>query len=160
MDKNPPIKRVFTHPVHLLAFGLGSGLAPKAPGTVGTLVAIPVYVLLQPLGFIYYSIGLLLLCLASIYIAGKSARLLDVHDHSGIVIDEICGCLLALWLIPNQWLWIAAGFVMFRFYDIFKPWPINYLDRQVGGGVGIVLDDLMAGIYALLSLEGISWLLR
>ena len=160
MAKNPSIRQVFTHPVHLLAFGFGSGLAPKAPGTVGTLPAIPIYLLLQPMGLMYYSIGFILLCLFSIYIAGKSARLLGVHDHSGIVIDEICGCLLVLWFVPDQWLWIVAGFIIFRGYDIVKPWPINYLDRHVGGGFGIVLDDLMAGIYAALSIEAIHWLLR
>lgn len=153
-------KTVLTHPVHFLAFGLGSGLSPKAPGTFGTLVAIPLYLLLTPLSLLEYSIFLAIFTLFSIYIAGKSANLLGIHDHGGIVIDEICGYLLTMLLMPPDWLWIVLGFLLFRLFDIVKPWPISILDRRVSGGFGIVVDDLMAGIYALLSLELIAWLVK
>ncbi len=153
MSTNPSWKIISTNPIHFIAFGFGSGLAPKAPGTFGTLVAIPLYLLLEPLSLINFSIALILLSLFSIYIAGKSAQLLGIHDHGGIVIDEICGYLLTMALAPPGWHWIVIGFVLFRIFDILKPWPINYLDKRVSGGLGIVLDDLMAGIYALLSLE-------
>ncbi len=160
MNQSSLVKTVLSHPVHLIAFGLGSGLSPKAPGTVGTLVAIPLYLLLAPLSFIQYSIFLVIFTLFSIYIAGKSAQLLGIHDHGGIVIDEICGYLLTMLLMPPEWLWIILGFLLFRLFDIVKPWPISTLDRRVSGGLGIVVDDLMAGIYALLSLELIAWLVK
>ena len=153
MNKDPSFKTIVTNPIHFIAFGFGSGLSPKAPGTVGTLVAIPIYLILYPLGLASYLILLTILIIISIYIAGKSAQLLGIHDHGGIVIDEICGYLLTMLIAPPGWLWIIVGFVLFRIFDILKPWPIGFLDRRVSGGLGIVLDDLMAGIYALLSLE-------
>ena len=94
-----------------------------------------------------------MLCLFSFYIAGKSAQLLGIHDHGGIVIDEVCGYLVTMAIAPSGWQWVICGFILFRIFDILKPWPINLLDEKVSGGIGIVLDDLMAGIYALLSLE-------
>ncbi|MDW3094745.1 MAG: phosphatidylglycerophosphatase A [Gammaproteobacteria bacterium] len=160
MSHTPSWKTILCNPVHFIAFGFGSGLAPKAPGTFGTLIAIPIYFLLQPLSIANYVIVLVILTLLSIYIAGKSAQLLGIHDHGGIVIDEICGFLVTMILAPEGWEWVAAGFVLFRLFDIVKPWPINYLDKRVTGGIGIVLDDLMAGIYALLSLELIVWLVN
>ena len=153
MSHNPNWKTILSNPIHFIAFGFGSGLAPKAPGTFGTLVAIPLYLLLEPLSLINFLIVLTLLSLFSFYIAGKSAQLLGIHDHGGIVIDEICGYLLTMAIAPPGWIWIVTGFVLFRIFDILKPWPIDYLDKRVSGGIGIVLDDLMAGIYALLSLE-------
>jgi len=160
MSNNPNWKTVLSNPIHLIAFGFGSGLAPKAPGTFGTLVAIPLYLLLEPLSLTNFLIVLIILSLVSFYIAGKSAQLLGVHDHGGIVIDEICGYLVTMALAPSGWQWIIIGFILFRIFDILKPWPINLLDKNVSGGIGIVLDDLMAGIYALLSLELIVWLVN
>ena len=160
MSQKLSARLILTNPIHFLAFGFGSGLSPVAPGTVGTLVAIPLYLLLAPLGFINYCIVLFILTLCSIYIAGKSAQLLGIHDHGGIVIDEICGYLLTMALVPNEWQWVILGFIFFRIFDIFKPWPIFYLDRHLSGGTGIVVDDLMAGIYALLSLELLTWLVN
>ena len=152
-NKQPTARQVLTDPVHLLAFGFGSGLSPVAPGTVGTVVAIPIYLLLNTLSLFAYFTCLIVISLLSVIIAGKSARLLKVHDHGGIVIDEICGFLLTMLLAPPGWQWVIAGFVLFRLFDILKPWPIRYLDTHVDGGLGIVADDLMAGIYALLSLQ-------
>jgi len=153
MNNTPHWKTILTNPIHLLAFGFGSGLAPKAPGTFGTLAAIPIYLLFEPLSLTSYLVVLVLLSLLSFYIAGKSAQMLGVHDHGGIVIDEICGYLVTMALAPAGWQWVVLGFILFRIFDILKPWPINYLDKNISGGLGIVLDDLMAGIYALLSLE-------
>ena len=160
MNRSTLVKTVIKHPVHMIAFGFGSGLSPKAPGTVGTLVAIPLYLLLAPLSLTYYALFLVIFTLFSIYIAGRSAELLGIHDHGGIVIDEICGYLLTMLLVPTEWHWIILGFLLFRLFDIWKPWPISTLDRRISGGLGIVVDDLMAGIYALLSLELISWLVQ
>ncbi len=153
-------KEVFTHPTHFLAFGFGSGLFPKAPGTMGTLVAIPIFILMSQLTLINYLILLILLVIISIYICGESAKMLGIHDHGGIVLDEICGYLVTMIFAPASWQAIVLGFILFRIFDIFKPWPIKFLDKQVTGGVGIVVDDLMAGIYALLSLQLIFWLVK
>ncbi len=151
--KSPSAKVVFTQPIHFFAFGFGSGLAPVAPGTVGTLVAIPIYLFLCTFSSLAYFTAVVVISLLSMYIAGESARLLKTHDHGGIVLDEICGYLVTMLFAPSGWLWIVVGFVLFRLFDILKPWPIGFLDRHVHGGVGIVIDDLMAGIYALLSLQ-------
>ena len=152
-SKNPSSKEVFTNPVHFFAFGFGTGLSPKAPGTVGTLVAIPIYLILDTFSLLTYFTFLVALTIFSIYIAGESARMLQTHDHGGIVIDEICGYLVTMMFAPAGIVWWVLGFVLFRIFDIVKPWPIRTVDRQVKGGFGIVLDDLLAGVYALLSLN-------
>ena len=150
---NPSVKECLTNPIHGLAFGLGSGLAPFAPGTFGTLVAIPFYLLLQPLSLSVYLGVLLLLIVVSIYICGESARQLKTHDHSGIVLDEICGYLVTMIWVPYSWLWLVLGFLLFRLFDIWKPWPIGLVDRKVQGGLGIVIDDVLAGVFAAMCLQ-------
>lgn len=135
-------------PVHFLALGFGAGLAAKAPGTLGTLVGVASYALIEPLG-LYWQLALVLLgALAGIWICGESARRLGVHDHGGIVFDEIIGYWLAMLGAPAGWAWMLAGFVLFRIFDILKPWPIRWFDRHVHGGFGIMLDDLLAGALA------------
>lgn len=136
------------NPVHLLAFGLGSGAAPKAPGTAGTLAVIPLYLLISGLPSWGYMGIVLLMFVAGIWICERTSKDLGVHDHSGIVWDEWVGFLLALCSAPPGWWWILVAFVLFRFFDIVKPWPINLLDEKVGGGLGIMLDDMLAGVYA------------
>ena len=110
-------KQIFSHPIHVLAFGFGSGLSPIAPGTAGTLATIPLYLLLSELDAVSYAAVLLILIAGSIYIAGRSAELLGVHDHSGIVIDEVCGYLLTMMLAPAGWQWLLLGFVLFRLFS-------------------------------------------
>jgi len=144
---------IFKNPIHFLAFGFGSGLAPKAPGTFGTLAAIPLYLLIQNLEWYFYLSIVLIAFLAGIWICDKTSTDLKVHDHPGIVWDEIVGYLLTMFLAPTGWLWIAVGFGLFRLYDIWKPWPINILDRQVRGGLGIMLDDVIAAVYAWIGLQ-------
>ena len=144
------IKTVLSSPVHFLAFGFGSGLSPFAPGTVGTLMAVPLYLLMARLPWAYYILLLLAAIALGIWLCGESARLLGVHDHGGIVWDEILGYLFTMSFAPPGWLWVVVGFVLFRFFDILKPWPIRTVDRQIGGGFGIMLDDLLAGVYAML----------
>jgi phosphatidylglycerophosphatase A len=143
----------WSNPVHLLAFGLGSGAVPKAPGTAGTVAAIPLYLLLQPLEPWIYLLVTAVLFLAGIWLCGRTSRDLGVHDHGGIVWDEWVGFLVTLWLAPSGWVWLLAGFVLFRLFDILKPWPIGWLDRRVGGGLGIMLDDLLAGFYGFALLQ-------
>ena len=146
-------KKIISNPVHCLAFGFGSGLSPKAPGTFGTLAAIPLYLLLSQLALPIY-VGLLLASFAvGIYLCGKTARDLGVHDHPGIVWDEFVGFWLTMLVAPAGWLWIVLGFVLFRIFDILKPWPISFLDKRIHGGFGIMIDDVVAGLYALLILQ-------
>ena len=143
---------VLRNPVHFLAFGLGSGLAPKAPGTFGTLAAIPIYMLLNQLPLAGYALALILAFALGIWICEKTARDLGVHDHGGIVWDEFVGFWITMFVAPPQWWWIVAGFLLFRFFDIAKPFPISWLDRHVKGGLGIMLDDAVAGTFAWLCL--------
>ena len=159
-DKNPKIenltKKVLSSPVHFLAFGFGSGLAPFAPGTVGTLMAIPLYLLMQSLTLPLYLLVTTIVCVVGIWICGKSSDLLGVHDHSGIVWDEFAGYFITMIAAPPGWLWIIIGFALFRLFDIWKPWPISVLDKQVHGGLGIMVDDILAGVFSLLCLQLIA----
>lgn len=145
-------------PVNFLALGFGSGLSTRAPGTMGTLVAIPLYLLLQPLPLIGYLAVVVAGSLMGIWICGRSADHLGVHDHPGIVWDEIIGYLITMIAAPAGWLWVLTGFGLFRLFDIWKPWPINTVDRHVDGGLGIMLDDILAGLYAFAALQLIALL--
>jgi phosphatidylglycerophosphatase A len=147
------------NPLHLLACGLGAGAVPKVPGTAGTIVAIPLYLLLQPLAPLHYLLIVVVMFLFGVWLCGRVSHDLEVHDHGGIVWDEWVGLLVTLWLAPSGWGWLLAGFLLFRLFDIWKPWPIGWLDRHVTGGLGIMLDDLLAGVYgfALLQLTVYLW---
>lgn len=145
------------HPIHFLALGFGSGLAPKAPGTFGTLMAIPLYLLLQPLELSYYVFAVILVSLAGIYICDKSAEMMGEHDHPGIVWDEFAGYFVTMIAVPFEWIWVLLGFGLFRLFDILKPQPIGWLDKHVKGGLGIMVDDILAGVMAGACLHLIIW---
>jgi phosphatidylglycerophosphatase A len=145
---------VWRNPWHFLAFGFGSGTLPKAPGTWGSLVALPFIPLWQMLPDWGYWLMLGITMLFGFWLCGKVADDLRVHDHEGIVWDEMVGMWITLWLVPEGWQWLLAGFLMFRFFDILKPWPIRWIDRHVHGGVGIMLDDVLAGVFAWLACRG------
>ncbi len=147
---------VWRNPIHFAAFGFGAGAIKVAPGTCGTLVAIPLYILLQDLSLLVYISIIAVLFLLGVWLCQITTRDLGVHDHSGIVWDEIVGYLITMVAAPAGWLWIVLGFALFRLFDIWKPWPINLLDRHVKGGFGVMIDDVMAGIYAWLVMQGIS----
>ncbi|MEM6581211.1 MAG: phosphatidylglycerophosphatase A [Pseudomonadota bacterium] len=140
-----------------MAFGFGSGLAPKAPGTVGTVVAVPLYLLFADVGFFAYTLILLLTFCAGVWICETTSKALGVHDHPGVVWDEFVGYWITMWALPPSWGWILAGFVLFRLLDIIKPWPIGLLDKKVDGGLGIMIDDVVAGLMACAVLHMISW---
>ena len=131
-------------PVHLLALGFGTGLVPRAPGTIATMFAVIPGWLLLPLPVLIRMALVAALALAGIWICGESSQQLETHDHSAIVWDEIVGFLAVTLVLPPEPLWWLAAFVLFRLFDIAKPWPVGYLDRRVGGGFGIMLDDLAA----------------
>lgn len=146
-------KAVISSPVHLLAFGFGSGLSPFAPGTFGTLVAVLLYLPMQYLSLLNYCIVVALVCIVGIWICGRSSEMLGVHDHGGIVWDEFAGYFITMIAAPAGWQWIVVGFVLFRIFDILKPWPIKWADTKVEGGLGIMLDDILAGFISLAILQ-------
>ncbi len=146
-------RSILRNPVHLLAFGLGSGLAPRAPGTFGTLAAVPLYLLLAQLPLSLYLLTLVLAFGFGIWICDKTARDLGVHDHGGIVWDEFVGFWLTMVAAPSGWQWVLAGFLLFRLFDVLKPFPINWFDRHIKGGIGTMLDDALAGSLAWLVLQ-------
>lgn len=147
-----------TNPVHWAAFGFGSGLAARAPGTFGTLAALIPLLYLQTLSWPVYLLVVLVSFVLGIFICRYTSDYLKVHDHSGIVWDEFVGMWITMLWIPQGWLNLLLGFVLFRIFDIFKPWPIKWLDSKVHGGLGIMIDDVLAGVFACLSLHGIVWL--
>ena len=152
-------RTVLTDPVHILAFGFGTGLSPVAPGTVGSLVGVLFAWLTLDLGLPLQLGVAAAISLSGVWICGESARRIGVHDHGGIVWDEIAGMYITLLAAPPTVAgWILA-FVLFRAFDIAKPWPIRDLDHRLGGGVGIMLDDLAAALYALILLALYGWLM-
>lgn len=145
-------------PVHLVALGFGSGLSPVAPGTCGTLLAVPLaYVLLQAPVVIAVVVAAIAF-VGGVWVTGESARRLGVHDHAGIVWDEIAAFLALVLVLPPAWPWVVAGFLAFRAFDILKPWPIRDLDHRLAGGLGIMLDDLVAAVFAAVLVRLIEYL--
>jgi len=136
-------------PSGLLAFGFGSGLSPFAPGTMGTLIAIPFIFALRSLGEAGFWLVLVLLFLLGVWLCERISRKLGVHDHGGIVWDEMVGYWLSAAFVPLQWHWLLAAFVLFRFFDILKPWPIRQLDSKLKGGFGIMIDDVVAALFTM-----------
>jgi phosphatidylglycerophosphatase A len=142
------------NPVHLVACGFGSGLAPKAPGTFGTLAAIPLWLLIQMLSWPMYLAVVIAAFALGVWVCDRTARDMGVHDHGALVWDEFVGlwitlAAIPLALVPLHWFWITAGVIVFRVFDIWKPWPIRWFDRNVHGGLGVMLDDAVAGVFAL-----------
>lgn len=160
-----PPPALLRNPVQLLAFGFGSGLSPVAPGTVGTLAAVPLFLLVDALlartavPLLWYTLFVLATAVAGVWICERASQQLRVHDHPGIVWDEFVGYWITMWAVPAGWMWVIIGFVVFRVYDIAKPWPIGALDRRVGGGFGIMVDDMVAGVMACITLHIALWLM-
>ena len=136
-----------------LALGFGSGLAAIAPGTFGTLAAVPLVALLLWLGNVYLLAFVIAGSILGVYLCGKTAEDIGEHDHKAIVWDEIVGYSITLLWAPLHWQTLVLGFVLFRLFDIVKPWPISVLDKNLHGGLGIMLDDIAAGLAALLALQ-------
>jgi len=142
------------NPIHFLSTGFGAGLSPVAPGTVGTLVAVPLYYFISDLSWQIYLLIVLVGFFTGIYLCQQTADALGVHDHGGIVWDEIIGYWITMSLVPDaSWLWMLAGFITFRFFDILKPWPIKQADARLKGGFGIMFDDVLAAVYAMAVLQ-------
>ncbi|MGB0721928.1 MAG: phosphatidylglycerophosphatase A [Gammaproteobacteria bacterium] len=157
MSIHVPAKRVFRDPVLFAAFGFGSGLAPRAPGTFGTVAALALFPLL-PSDPLAYAIAVFVALVVGIPLCGAASSRLGVHDHGGIVWDEFVGLWIALFMLPDGWVWWVFGFALFRVFDIVKPWPIGWLDRRVQGGWGIMVDDVIAGLFAWVVLQATALL--
>lgn len=156
MTTSPDRAFLFAHPAHFIAFGFGAGLASRAPGTVGTLVALPLYALTAGLPAVAYWGLLLLGGLLGVWACGRAGRALGVPDHGGIVWDEIIAFLLVLPFAPQTWWGYVLAFALFRLFDIWKPFPIGWFDARVEGGLGVMLDDLLAAGYAIVCLMGVT----
>ncbi|NOI14719.1 phosphatidylglycerophosphatase A [Vibrio hepatarius] len=150
-----PLSRIsLKNPWHLLATGFGSGLSPIVPGTMGTLASLPFYLLLAHLSLPLYGLVVIASCVIGVKICQVTSDDMGVHDHGSIVWDEFAGMWITMLVVPMfglavfDWKWLATGFVLFRFFDMVKPWPIGWLDKRVHGGLGIMLDDIVAGVMA------------
>ena len=139
-----------------VAQGLGIGRIAWAPGTFGTALAVPLYLVLAPLDLLWYASVTVLLFLVGVWICGVADQVLGATDHASIVWDEIVGYLVTMLAAPEGWWWIVGGFVLFRLFDIWKPWPIRAIERRVGGGLGVMLDDLIAALMAWIALQLIA----
>jgi len=135
-----------------ISLGFGSGKLPKAPGTFGTILAIPIFLLMADLSLLIYIFVTFILLVIGIWASQKYSDYLGVHDHGSIVWDEVVGYLITMTATPPQWYWVILGFGLFRLFDIWKPWPINLLDAKMQGGLGIMMDDVLAGIYGAIVL--------
>ena len=148
---------VLRNPIHIFSFGFGVGFIPIAPGTFGTLLAVPIFLLLASFSPVIYLSFVVIIFVTGCWASKCTAEALGTHDHPGIVIDEIVGYLVTMILVPPIWYWVVLGFLLFRVFDIWKPWPIRLVDKRIKGGLGIMLDDLFAGFFGLLSLHIVVW---
>ena len=149
---NVPFKFLLD-PLHLLSLGFGSGLVPVAPGTFATLLAILPYLLIARLPLPLYLVVVLAGFAMGIYPSHYTATALGVDDHSAIVWDEFVGYWITMIAAPLSWRWILLGFVLFRVFDLVKPWPVMIADTRLRGGLGVMLDDVLAGLYAMACLQ-------
>jgi len=158
-QKMSKLRFLFQHPRHLLALGFGSGLAPKAPGTFGTILGLAAFGLIAGHPLWLQLIIIALLFLIGISICGETAEALGTPDHGSIVWDEIVAMMLVLAFTPPHVLWWGIAFILFRLFDIWKPFPIKQCDNLIKGGFGVMFDDLLAAIYAILLIQLSIWLL-
>lgn len=159
MDKSLRQRVSMKNPVHFLALGFGSGLVPMMPGTFGSLAALPILLAMSFFSLEVFIFITVVSFLVGIYLCGKTARDLKMHDHGSIVWDEVAGMMVTFIAIPLNPLSLLLGFLLFRFFDILKPWPISVFDRRVHGGFGIMIDDIVAGAIACACLHGILYFL-
>ena len=145
-------------PGHLLSFGFGSGLSPYAPGTMGTLVAIPLYLLVAQFGPLSVLLACVVISLLGIYLCERTTKALGVHDHPAIVWDEVAGYFITMLFAPVSATTVILGFILFRIFDILKPWPISVIDSRLKGGLGVMLDDILAGVFACVILQLVHYL--
>lgn len=147
----------WSRPDHVLALGFGAGLVPVAPGTMGTLVAVPLYWGLKSCHPGLYLAAIVVGFIVGVYVCSRVSHDLGHEDHPAIVWDEVIGFWVAMIGTPLTWPALVAGFVLFRLFDIWKPWPIRWLEKKARGGLGVMLDDLVAGIMVAVILNFLFW---
>lgn len=157
---NPDIRFLLSHPAHFFALGFGSGLSPKAPGTVGSLVGFPLFLFLVNQSLSLQLVIISALFLIGIYCCSVTGKALGVADHAGIVWDEIVAIMLVLVFTPLTWLGWLAAFLLFRLFDIWKPFPVRQFDAKLKNGFGVMFDDLLAAIYAIIGVKVIDLLIH
>lgn len=150
-------RTVLRHPAGWIASGFGAGLSPVAPGTVGSAVALLPWLWLRDLPLLAYFGVVLAVFMVGVWVSQTLVARLRVEDPGWIVIDEFVGQWLALAFAPAGWFWLVVGFLLFRLFDVWKPWPVSWADRRVGGGLGVMLDDALAGALAGAALAGAAW---
>jgi phosphatidylglycerophosphatase A len=151
MHLTPQQRALMSHPFGWVACGFGSGLSPVAPGTAGSLTALLPWLALRELPAVYYALALVSAFALGVWVCHWAVATLRIKDPASVVWDEFVGqwvALLPLLWLQRGWVWIFAGFILFRIFDIWKPWPVSWADRRIDGGLGIMLDDVIAGIYA------------
>ena len=157
-ERDPAMRKVaLGTPAGFLAFGFGSGLSRYAPGTMGTIAAIPLAAVLTALPGAWFWPLLVLLFIAGVWLCDVSSRRLGQHDPGGIVWDEMVAYWLTVAFVPVTWAWWLAAFMLFRFFDILKPWPIRQVEKRFDGGLGIMLDDIVAAVYAMIILAVLQY---
>ncbi|MEO7405324.1 MAG: phosphatidylglycerophosphatase A [Burkholderiales bacterium] len=155
----PTVAFMRSHRAHVIALGFGTGLSRFAPGTVGTMLAFPIYWLattIVPPWVVLAAVPLLFAL--GVWACGVTGHGLGIHDHSGMNFDEIVAMLLILVFTPSGWIWQALAFFAFRFFDVVKPPPVRYYDQSVKGGFGVMLDDILAAGYTLLTIALVKYL--
>jgi phosphatidylglycerophosphatase A len=157
MNMHELTRKVWQDPIYFIAFGFGSGLMPLVPGTWGTLAALPLYLILASSAWYLYLTVTVAAFVLGVFVCNKVSHALGVHDYKGIVWDEVVGYLLTMFLAPVHIVWMVLGFVLFRIFDIWKPQPIRWVDKHVHGGLGIMLDDVIAAIPAWLIMQLLIW---
>lgn len=148
MSAKPLPRSIWSNPIQFIATGFGSGALPYAPGTWGTVMGVPLYLLLHEFSLLTYVVITVLGFVAGIYICGKADKDFGTKDNPGIVWDEIIGYWITMLAVPFSWTAVILGFILFRIFDITKPPPIAWADKQVSGGLGVMLDDVIAAVYA------------
>lgn len=156
----PSLRFLFSHPNHFISLGFGSGLAKVAPGTFGTLAGLPLFWLIAQLSVSCQLLIIAALFIVGIYFCAFTGKALGIVDHGSIVWDEIVAIMLVLTFTPQQWQWWLAAFILFRLFDIWKPYPIRQLEAKFKNGFGVMFDDLLAAIYAIASLQCLIWVVN
>lgn len=156
----PNLKLLLSHPAHFFSLGFGSGLAPKAPGTVGTLIGYPLFFLIEAQSFSMQLCIITALFIIGIWFCDATGKAIGVRDHGSIVWDEIVAMMLVLTFTPKTVFFYVLAFALFRLFDIWKPFPIRQCDAKLKGGFGVMFDDLLAAIYAIFCILLFQWILR
>ena len=157
-DRKPVPRSVWTDPIHFIACGFGVGVIPWMPGTFGTLAGVVLYWMLSPLPVWAYVLITAVLVVIGVFICDKTNRDFGTDDHPAAVWDEIASFPIVMIAVPRTWYFILIGFLLFRFFDIVKPWPIGWIDKNIHGGVGVMLDDVVAALFSWVILQFVVWI--